>query len=92
MAGSRLLVGLALLLVGWEAVRGQGAIGSELPCGEDNLSCPRIGNLSQIPLQCYTREELCNGTAFCEDGSDEGRNTTIVSLECKMANMAAMTP
>ena len=58
-------------------------IGNSLPCEEDNFSCPRIGNLSIIPLQCYTQEELCNGVDLCEGGSDEGNNETIVSLECK---------
>ena len=72
---------ILLLLLGW--VYGQGEIGFLLPCGEDNFSCPRIGNLSQIPLQCYSRAELCDGVEFCNGGSDEGRNATIVSLECE---------
>ena len=55
----------------------EGGIGFELPCGEDNLSCPHTGNVS---VQCYTREELCDGVEFCGAVSDEGKNT---SLECK---------
>ena len=61
----------------------EGGIGFELPCGEDNLSCPRIGNLSIIPLQCYNRSQLCDGVMFCDGSSDEGLSTTISSLECK---------
>ena len=58
-------------------------IGNDLPCEEDNFSCPRIGNLSVIPLLCYTREELCDGVELCEGGSDEGDDDTLASLECK---------
>ena len=76
-------VAVAMLLLLLGAVGGQDPIGSELPCGEDNFSCPRIGNLSQIPLQCYSRQELCNGIEFCDGGSDEGRDDTINSLECE---------
>ena len=79
-----LLLSLALQL---HCITGQGPIGSVLPCGEDNLSCPRIGNLSEIPLMCYPWEELCNGMEVCEGGSDEGRNTTIISLECKLIRL-----
>ena len=73
-----------LLLLGLQQqfISAQGQIGSELPCGVDNFSCPRIGNLSVIPLQCYTFEELCDGTFFCADGSDEGKDAIINSLEC----------
>ena len=82
MARVKSLVGLVVcVLLEWEAVSGH--IRLERPCGEDNLSCPRIGNLSQIPLQCFTRQELCNGIDFCSSGTDEG--TDIASLKCKMA-------
>ena len=87
MAGSsRLLVCLLVACVLLEVVRGQeGGIGFDLPCGVDNLSCPRIGNLSEIPLRCFRRQELCNGLPFCDGGTDEGLN--IVSLECKMTTI-----
>ena len=74
-----------LLVIKVHGITGQGAIGFATPCGEDNLSCPRIGNLSEIPLMCYPWEELCNGTEFCIGGSDEGRIDTINSLECKLS-------
>ena len=79
-----LLLSLVLQL---HCITGQGPIGFELPCGEDNLSCPRIGSLSEIPLMCYTFGELCDGVELCAGGSDEGRNTTIISLECKSQNI-----
>ena len=83
MARVKSLVGLVVcVLLEWEAVSGQ--IGQERPCGEDNFSCPRIGNLSQIPLQCFTRQELCNGMDFCISGTDEGAD--IASLKCKMTS------
>ena len=78
---SAVCVSVLLLVIGLEAVAGQGQIGFDLPCGEDNLSCPRFVNISQRPLECYVWEDLCDGVEFCEDGTDEGRN--IVSLECK---------
>lgn len=55
----------------------EGGIGFALPCGEDNLSCPRLDDA----LQCYTQAELCNGVQDCAGGSDEGMN--LISLECK---------
>ena len=64
-------------------IAGQGPIGFELPCGTDNLSCPRIG--TNLPLECYEWDELCNGEEICDGGSDEGRNITISSLECKQS-------
>ena len=79
-----LLLSLVLQL---HCITGQGDIGSVLPCGEDNFSCPRIGNLSEIPLTCYTFDELCDGAEFCDGGSDEGRVTTIISLDCKSQNI-----
>ena len=61
---------------------GQGSIGNELPCGVDNLSCPRIEN---TPLECYNMTMLCDGMDFCTGGSDEGRN--LVSLDCKCLSL-----
>lgn len=58
---------------------GQGPIGNETPCGEDNLSCPRIDQT----LQCYNKTMLCDGTPFCSGGSDEGAN--LVSLDCEFS-------
>lgn len=55
----------------------EGGIGFARPCGEDNLSCPRLDEA----LQCYTQAELCNGIQDCDGGSDEGQD--LVSLECK---------
>ena len=85
MAGCSKLVDLLVVCALLEVVRGQGRIGFERPCGVDNFSCPRIGNLSEIPLRCFRRQELCNGLPFCEGGTDEGLN--IVSLECKMTTI-----
>ena len=56
---------------------GQAPIGDQTPCGEDNLSCPRIDD----DLQCYNKTMLCDGTQFCSGGSDEGAN--LVSLDCE---------
>ena len=70
---------MALLLV-LQLLSATGEDSVELPCGEDNLSCLRTGDLSVIPLRCYMRDELCNGTEFCVGGSDEGN---IPALECK---------
>ena len=55
----------------------EGGIGFALPCGEDNLSCPRLDNA----LQCYTQAQLCNRIQDCAGGSDEGMN--LISLACK---------
>ena len=84
MASSSSALSLLLLLVlQLHCITSQGPIGFALPCGEDNFSCPRIGDISTIPLMCYTFDELCNGIQFCSGGSDEGNRSTIVSLECK---------
>ena len=85
MASSSSALSLLLLLVlQLHCIIGQGPIGFALPCGEDNFSCPRIGDLSIIPLMCYTFDELCDGVEFCSGGSDEGNRDTIISLECKL--------
>lgn len=46
----------------------------------DNLSCPRIDEV----LECYNRSELCDGTPFCNGGSDEGTN--LLALDCELIN------
>ena len=43
----------------------------------DNLSCEVTGG----NVTCFAREELCNGSPFCLDGSDEGM--TQIGLDCK---------
>ena len=80
---------VSLLVIWLQGVRGQGQIGFELPCGVDNLSCPRTGNNSGEPLECYVWEELCNGVEICDGGTDEGRN--IVSLECELYALTQWT-
>ena len=52
-------------------------IGNALPCGDDNMSC--------VPGElCYTRDEVCNGAAFCPVfGEDEGDPTILNALDCK---------
>ena len=52
-------------------------IGSRLPCGDDNLSCPRLDGV----LECYNRSMLCDDEVFCMGGSDEGQD--LVALNCK---------
>ena len=59
---------------------GQNAAASDLPCGEENLSCSTVdGNGDPI---CLNRSQLCDGTLFCPSGGDEG-GMTINSLDCK---------
>ncbi len=49
-------------------------------CPPDNLGCPLDDPIND-PLECYQTAELCNGVAFCDDGSDEGG---VASLDCKL--------
>ena len=84
----RKVVLVCLLLAVVQRTVGQSlTIGNDLPCeqpGEDpdanndrdNLSCP----LFDDDLQCYSRAMLCDGTQFCQGGSDEGEN--LNALEC----------
>ena len=51
-----------------------------LPCGVDNLSCPRTDPDSQ-PLMCFTVAELCEGNQFCPGGQDEGDH--LAALNCE---------
>lgn len=48
-----------------------------LPCGDDNLSCPRADNVTQ----CFSRSDLCNLVTVCPDGADEGLPVSS-NLEC----------
>lgn len=52
-------------------------IGTYLPCGEDNLACPRADGV----MECFNGSMLCDGTPFCAGGSDEGYN--LAALNCK---------
>ena len=63
----------------WAVSFGQDA----LPCGDDNLSCPRTDPDSQ-PLMCLTVAELCEGNQFCPGGQDEGNN--LAALNCRMVH------
>ena len=69
-------------------------IGNARPCqqsgadpdpnnAEDNLSCP---NVNPNILMCYSRAQLCDGSTFCNGGSDEGAN--LVALECANSRFA----
>ena len=61
--------------------KAQSSIASENFCEEeglgDNLSCKVTGG----NVTCFTREELCNGSPFCMDESDEGMSQ--IGLDCK---------
>ena len=84
----RKVVLVCLLLAVVQRTVGQSlTIGNDLPCEQsgvdpdanndrDNLSCPRVDDV----LQCYSRDMLCDGTEFCQGGSDEGEN--LNALEC----------
>ena len=83
----RKVVFFCLLLAIVRRAAGQGFIGNALPCQDpsedpdssnprDNLSCPRLDG----ELQCYSRDELCNGIILCAGGADEG--VDLISLEC----------
>ncbi len=72
-----------LLLALFSCSYAQGPIGFDDVCQRelgvgDNLSCPRGDGV----LQCYVRSQLCDGVAYCGDGSDEGRNVQSLDCEC----------
>ena len=70
-------ISLCLLFVPlWAFSFGQDA----LPCGVDNLSCPRTDPDSQ-PQTCFTVAELCEGNQFCPGGQDEGDH--LAALNCE---------
>ena len=69
----RLAVPLVLLIL--QRVDSQNNVtGTSLPCGDDNLSCP-------VPFLCLNTSQLCDGTANCADGLDEG--VQFANLDCK---------
>ena len=73
---------LLVVMVKLQVTSGQGEIGSEFPCGVDNLSCPPVNMLPNTTAPvCYGFGELCNGIQFCSNGNDEGFDN--VALECK---------
>ncbi len=69
-----LLCGLALCV-------GQVPIVEDV-CPDDNLSCERNSTI----IECFSRNELCNGISFCADRSDEGQ-TTGTGLDCKIVSI-----
>ena len=58
-----------------------------LPCGVDNLSCPRTDPDNQ-PRLCFTMAQLCEGSQLCSGGQDEGDN--LAALNCKKSLFKAL--
>ncbi len=80
-----LVIPLVLLLL--QRVDSQNmAVGNALPCGEDNLSCFNPVNPDD-PNDCLTTDQLCDGTADCASGLDEGNQ--FASLDCKQSTVVA---
>ena len=51
--------------------------------GLDNFSCwsSEVGG-----VDCFSREELCNNSPFCDEGEDEGTG----GLQCKQSQIATI--
>ncbi len=71
---------VVLIFLGHRVVSQNMVVGNDLPCGVDNLSC--VNATAQGGQDnCLTVDQLCDGTADCADGLDEGNQ--FASLDCK---------
>ena len=72
-----LVIPLVLLLL-QRADSQNNAVGTALPCMDDNLSCVNV------PTTCLTVDQLCDGNNDCLPGAaiDEG-GALFQSLDCK---------
>ena len=88
----KLLLFSVLSVVGRRTFAQDAIIGNSRPCEQlgsdhnssnptDNLSCP---NINPNILECYRRDQLCNGLDDCTGGSDE--STNLVALQCDPNN------